>query len=160
MVAVAGCRRGHQTPKNRFGQCVECLREARRRYRLRGKAPLSVAQLKAKRTAYQNKLAGLCKRGHSTPRDQHGVCPECQKVQRYGTSASRPKPEFCELGCGRPAAVFDHDHLTGLFRGWLCSSCNVGLGMFRDEHVLLRRAAIYAERGGLASRRRRQRGPQ
>lgn len=37
----------------------------------------------------------------------------------------------------------DHDHDTGQFRGWLCSTCNVGLGMFRDSQHLLTRAMEY-----------------
>ena len=27
----------------------------------------------------------------------------------------------------------DHDHSTGDFRGWLCSNCNRGIGLLRDE---------------------------
>ncbi len=37
----------------------------------------------------------------------------------------------------------DHDHKTGAFRGWLCSQCNVGLGMFRDDERLLTEAIEY-----------------
>lgn len=37
----------------------------------------------------------------------------------------------------------DHDHTTGLIRGILCHSCNVGLGHFRDSEDLLRTATQY-----------------
>ena len=37
----------------------------------------------------------------------------------------------------------DHDHLTGEVRGLLCSSCNLGLGLFHDEPFLLRLAVEY-----------------
>lgn len=37
----------------------------------------------------------------------------------------------------------DHDHQTNQVRGLLCFNCNVGIGHFRDDAALMRRAAGY-----------------
>lgn len=37
----------------------------------------------------------------------------------------------------------DHDHVTGQIRGLLCHKCNVGLGAFRDNRLLVTKAALY-----------------
>ena len=55
----------------------------------------------------------------------HGPCAICNNIA---------KPQH-----------WDHDHTTGEFRGWLCSTCNSGLGFFRDNPYLLRAAARYLE---------------
>lgn len=39
----------------------------------------------------------------------------------------------------------DHCHTGGQVRGLLCSTCNTGLGSFRDQPSVLRRAAKYLE---------------
>jgi predicted nucleic acid-binding Zn ribbon protein len=54
----------------------------------------------------------------------------------------------CSL-CGNPFNGdnhIDHCHTSGSVRGLLCSPCNTGLGQFRDNADLLRRAANYVER--------------
>ena len=65
---------------------------------------------------------------------QGGMCAVCGKP---------PKPDGI-----RAASQLhqDHDHLTGLNRDLLCSTCNYGLGQFKDDPALLRAAADYIDR--------------
>lgn len=55
----------------------------------------------------------------------------------------------CQI-CQRPIPIgrnshLDHDHLTGKLRDFLCRDCNFGLGRFKDQPELLRKAAEYLE---------------
>lgn len=56
----------------------------------------------------------------------------------------------CAVCAVAPAAQVDHDHETGRVRELLCFNCNGGLGQFRDDPEVLRRAAEYVERHALA----------
>jgi hypothetical protein len=77
---------------------------------------------------------------------------EKQEAQRI-TLAGRPRPTICEL-CnedprfsnptfGNHKILFDHCHVKGHFRGWICDRCNKVLGLVRDNHELLLRMAAY-----------------
>jgi len=109
---------------------------------------------------------GLCVNHYAIIRRRND--PEGQKrrnlafKERYRasqeTAIGRPRPMVCELcgnpgygvhGC-KPAAgiCFDHDHETGVPRGWLCDRCNKVLGLVRDSQDLLVKMAAYLAMGG------------
>jgi hypothetical protein len=69
---------------------------------------------------------------HQIP-DDHS-CPICMRTEAELVSeGQRTKNPF----------RLDHNHGTGEFRGFLCDSCNTGLGKFRDDPDLLARAIEY-----------------
>ena len=61
---------------------------------------------------------------------QQGKCAICDATE-------------CLPKSGKRQLAIDHDHNTGQIRGLLCTRCNVGLGMFRDELALVERAVAY-----------------
>jgi hypothetical protein len=51
---------------------------------------------------------------------------------------------ICSLPCAQGISLAaDHCHTTGIFRGLLCGSCNLGLGKFKDNKLLLENAIQY-----------------
>lgn len=70
-----------------------------------------------------------------------------KKLKQRERKAGRKMPDFCDLcSSARPLNKllhWDHDHITGKFRGWLCSKCNLGLGYFEDNIQGLQRAIDY-----------------
>lgn len=49
------------------------------------------------------------------------------------------KPDACQI-CSKAGSslVFDHCHMTGAFRGWLCHHCNTALGLLGDSIEVIR----------------------
>lgn len=66
-------------------------------------------------------------------KEQGGVCAICKKPP--GSTGTGNK--------GKGTLAVDHDHLTGTYRGLLCTNCNLGVGSFFDDPVLLENAAAY-----------------
>jgi hypothetical protein len=68
-------------------------------------------------------------------------------VTRSEIQAINATASVCEI-CGNPPngkkrLAIDHDHDTGKLRGMLCHTCNLGLGAFKDNEVLLHKAFFY-----------------
>lgn len=106
-----------------------------------------------------------CKRGHSFSSKQ---CNECHAInhrnsrlkKRYGITAEQydkwnaHNNNLCHI-CNKPEVIkcyrtgkikmlaVDHDKITGLVRGLLCYSCNVGIGQLRHDITTLNEAVDY-----------------
>jgi hypothetical protein len=63
--------------------------------------------------------------------------------------AGRKKPDNCEI-CGVVRKIrglcFDHDHQTGMFRGWICNNCNSALGLVHDDITVLEKMIRYIKK--------------
>lgn len=66
-------------------------------------------------------------------KEQNGVCAICKQPE---THVHRKTNQVCNLSV-------DHNHVTGKVRGLLCKKCNMALGLFRDNTVLLENAKKY-----------------
>lgn len=121
-------KRGHVRRDD--GRCATCKRLAGKLYRKAN----SVA-IRAKNKAY-------------TARGGPGYeAKRAESRRRYGIpEPTRPCPDSCEC-CGdlpgKKALSADHDHVTGLFRGWLCLNCNIGIGKLGDCKAGLALATSY-----------------
>mgnify|MGYP000612006976 CR=1 FL=1 len=62
------------------------------------------------------------------------TCPICSKTTIPGLTSK---------------VVLNHDHKTGKITGWICDSCNTGLGRFRDDKEVLRNAISYLDEKGV-----------
>jgi len=57
--------------------------------------------------------------------------------------AGRKKTEICEICDNKGKICFDHNHNTGKFRGWICSNCNMALGLIKDDINILNNMIKY-----------------
>jgi hypothetical protein len=129
------CDNGHVCERNtQRGECVICRRERLREYQ---KEYYSDPDRHAKRNEYYRNHAKLPKSVEVRNKRR-----ERQRVALAG----RPKPVICDA-CERSGKIqFDHCHLTGKFRGWLCSDCNIAVGRMSEDAAALRKLADYIER--------------
>jgi hypothetical protein len=85
--------------------------------------------------------------------------PECKSCENWNSSGTReakklagnptrpPLGTSCDL-CNKTTQllVFDHCHETLNHRGWLCSSCNKGIGLLGDTVESLERVVLYLQK--------------
>jgi Recombination endonuclease VII len=105
----------------------------------------------------RNGRSAYCKPRHNakskaTAERLYGGTREYHLRRRYGITSvefdamAEAQGGVCALCRQRSPEHVDHDHLSGVVRGALCSCCNQGLGNFRDDAVTVRAAADYLVR--------------
>jgi hypothetical protein len=118
-------------PSNDIGECAskaEYMRKWARQYRDRNPEKFARYNFAKNYGITYDDYVNLLEK-------QNGVCSICTRKEE----TRNPK-----TGEPRNLAV-DHCHAKGRVRSLLCSKCNTGLGLFRDDPALLRAAALYLE---------------
>ena len=113
------------------------------------------------------KLCKYCNNNEGEKRtDNNGRRPYCKAcrpvhmlIKEYGLTEEEANKEYSKMFCDICECVLerkhrtprskriDHDHETGEYRGILCNSCNVALGLFGDDKERLSNAIKYLENG-------------
>lgn len=84
-----------------------------------------------RRSQYTRRVYGITSQQYDQLlRDQKSKCAICD----------------IDLVAGTHLCHYDHDHITGNFRGFLCSNCNRGLGHFQESSKNLQAAIAYLEK--------------
>jgi hypothetical protein len=70
-----------------------------------------------------------------------------QRKKRGMPEPTRPMPAACEC-CSKEFKQLccDHNHETGIFRGWLCNDCNLAIGRLGDNLEGIQNAERYLTR--------------
>ena len=84
-------------------------------------------------------------------------CRSCKAEYGKGVAAAKsmapPRPTedihcaLCNVLTPSSKLHMDHCHVSHVFRGWLCRSCNIGLGALGDNVEGLERAIKYLKDG-------------
>jgi ribosomal protein L34 len=69
------------------------------------------------------------------------------KIRTYQAAKRKLKQKhgYCEICEQYRKLVYDHDHSTNAFRGWICTQCNVALGMVKDNKEILCKMIKYLQ---------------
>jgi hypothetical protein len=147
--AMAGMADGHRN------ECIDCS-TAYRAQRYRADPESAKARVRAWRQANPERYRATAASGQElTENEASGQGGHLRR--KFGLNSEEHEKllaaqdgrcAICRLSGNDSISLHvDHDHVTGRVRGLLCVRCNGGLGQFREEPELLRRAARYVENG-------------
>lgn len=119
-------------------RCKKCFNAA---ITARNRTATGRKKLRARRAKPETRLQLL----DALLRCRHGLT-----IEQYNALLRRQRGRCAICGAAKCKTKrrlsVDHDHATDLVRGLLCNNCNIGIGQFQDNPVLLRKAAAYLER--------------
>ena len=99
--------------------------------------------LTRKRDNYMHRKYGITLEEYATLYEAQADC--CAICSATGKSAATEQSDHSKHGSHSGVLVVDHCHTTGQARALLCAPCNWGLGHFRDDTTVLRKAIAYLE---------------
>jgi hypothetical protein len=124
--------------------------------------------------AFPKKICNICHKlldSNKFAKNQNGInnrsvrrpsCADCRKHLEGINMSAKTKAEWakkkpqnipfeCPICSKRTIAgvtckvVLDHNHKNGEARGWVCDSCNTGIGRFKDDINLIKKAIQFIE---------------
>lgn len=127
----------------RFPQCKTCQNNRTRENRAKLLAEKPEVVRERDRRYNQNRPEGYQAEANLKSRYGLTVADRDAMVANQGGKCAICKRKESESRGGR--LCVDHCHDTGAIRAMICNECNVGLGRFSDNPLLLRAAANYIE---------------
>lgn len=133
------------------------------------KKDFQIFDVKKTGDAFPKKICNICHKlvdSNKFAKNQNGInnrsvrrpsCTDCRKHLEGINISAKTKAEWaknkpynmpfeCPI-CGKRTiagvtckVVLDHNHRNGEPRGWVCDSCNTGIGRFKDDIELIKRA--------------------
>jgi hypothetical protein len=105
---------------------------------------------KERQAANREQSRAYSRAWYARNREAQRLRAEVKNRRTYGLpEPTRARPDNCEC-CGKTngkrVLANDHCHETGVFRGWLCDSCNLGIGRLGDSIESLQKAIDYLKR--------------
>lgn len=101
--------------------CKDCANIKNKKYHTENRAMVTARQV----AAHRARRYGVSEKDYEQMLLSHNnLCAICNK----------PSPRTLHI---------DHDHKTGQVRGLLCSTCNTGIGLFKDDISVLNSAIAY-----------------
>lgn len=122
------CSQGHVAPRYAIGACTDCMRASKSKWAsMRPEKQKEYADRHYAKHPERLRARALKYARAKLPVPPYPAPPCCEKCRKPFTKTPR----------------LDHDHVTGAFRGWLCDTCNRGLGMLGDTLEGLLEAVAY-----------------
>ena len=97
----------------------------------------------------------LCRKNKKGKNLVNTKCKECNnKIKKDFNKLkklyNKPIHKYCYC-CDKydENLILDHDHKTKKFRGWLCKSCNVGIGYLGDNLEGIMKALQYLKQSSI-----------